>query len=86
MPSTVIQSFAYDSASAALDVTFVTGRRYRYFLVPPYVAEEMREAFSKGRYFNARVRDRFPFEELEAEPETAPADLTSPGKGSRRRP
>jgi lysyl-tRNA synthetase class 2 len=70
MPSTAIRSFAYDRASAALDVTFVTGRRYRYFLVPPYVAEGLSDAFSKGRYFNARIRDRFPFEELE--PEAAP--------------
>jgi lysyl-tRNA synthetase class 2 len=86
MPSTVIRSFAYDRAGAALDVTFVTGRRYRYFLVPPYIADGMSEAFSKGRYFNARVRDRFPFEELEGEAEAAPARVASRGKGSRRRP
>jgi lysyl-tRNA synthetase class 2 len=86
MPSSVIRSFAYDRDSAALDVTFVTGRRYRYFLVPPYVADEMREAFSKGRYFNARIRDRFPFEELAAEAEPAPAAVTSRRKGSPRRP
>jgi lysyl-tRNA synthetase class 2 len=86
MPSTVIRSFAYDRAGAALDVTFVTGRRYRYFLVPPYIAEGMSEAFSKGRYFNARVRDRFPFEELEGEAAAAPARVASRGKGSRRRP
>lgn len=59
MPSTVIRHFAYDSARAALEVTFVTGRRYRYERVPPRVAEQLRGAFSKGRYFNARIRDRF---------------------------
>jgi lysyl-tRNA synthetase class 2 len=87
MPSTAIRAFSYDRERAALDVTFVTGRRYRYFLVPPYVAEELGQAFSKGRYFNARIRDRFPFEELAAESEAAPAPaVTSRGKGNRRRP
>lgn len=86
MPSSVIRSFAYDRVSAALDVTFVTGRRYRYFMVPAYIASGLSEAFSKGRFFNARIRDRFPFEELEAESEAAPAPVTSRGKGNRRRP
>jgi hypothetical protein len=87
MPSTAIRKFSYDAERAALDVTFVTARRYRYFLVPAYVAEEFSQAFSKGRYFNARIRDRFPFEELESEEQAAPArPVTSRGKGSRRRP
>jgi lysyl-tRNA synthetase class 2 len=74
MPSQVIRSFAYDADSAALDVTFVTGRRYRYFLVPPHVAESLRNAFSKGRYFNARIRDHFPCEELPASGEEPPRE------------
>jgi hypothetical protein len=86
MPSSAIRSFTYDQARAAMDVTFVTGRRYRYFLLPAYVAQGMDEAFSKGRYFNARIRDRFPFEELAPEPELSETALTSPRKGSRRRP
>jgi len=67
MPSTVIRRFAYDPDSRALDVTFITGRRYRYFAVPGDVAQSFREAFSKGRFFNARIRDHFRFEELERE-------------------
>lgn len=65
MPSTVIRSFDYDPARAALDVSFVTGRRYRYHDVPPHVAERFRAAFAKGRYFNMRIRGRFACEELE---------------------
>lgn len=67
MPSTAIRRFDYDPAQAALTVTFVTGRRYRYAGVPERVAEAFRAAFSKGRFFNARIRDRFAYEELEAE-------------------
>jgi hypothetical protein len=85
MPSSVILSFAYDHERAALCVTFVNGRRYRYFLVPACVASGLGEAFSKGRYFNARIRDRFPCKELAPEADPAPR-LTSRGKGSRRRP
>ena len=64
MPSTVIRRFAYDPAGRALDVLFVTGRCYRYREVPAEVAEEFRESFSKGRFFNARIRDRYPCERL----------------------
>jgi hypothetical protein len=85
MPSSVIRSFTYDRDRAALDVTFVTGRRYRYFMVPTHVADGFGEAFSKGRYFNARVRDRFPCEEVEPEADRLPR-LTSRGTGNRRPP
>jgi len=69
MPSTVIRSFTYDPASCALDVEFVSGRRYRYAAVPEDTAQAFRAAFSKGRFFNARIRDNFACEELEPEPE-----------------
>ena len=67
MPSTVIRWFRYDPAARTLDVGFVTGRRYRYREVPPDVADAFKGAFSKGRFFNARIRDRFAFDELEGE-------------------
>lgn len=69
MPSTVIRSFDYHPASHALGVEFVSGRRYRYRGVPVEVAEAFREAFAKGRFFNARIRDNYPCDELSPEPE-----------------
>lgn len=63
MPSSAIRDFAYDAAAAVLDVTFVGGRRYRYFAVPPQVARGLQEAPSRGSFFNATIRDRFGFEE-----------------------
>lgn len=65
MPSTVIRRFEYDPAHQALDVEFVSGRRYRYSGVPESVVQAFRAASSKGRFFNARIRDAYPFEELE---------------------
>jgi hypothetical protein len=72
MPSTVIRSFDYHPATGALDVTFVSGRRYRYAGVPEAVARAFREAFSKGRFFNAHIRDAYRYVELGADavPET----------------
>lgn len=64
MPSSVINRFTYDAARTALDVTFVSGRRYRYHDVPPMVADRFDRAASKGQFFNTRIRDRFDFEEL----------------------
>ena len=65
----MIRRFDYDPAARALDVEFVSGRRYRYAGVPESVAQAFREAFSKGRFFNTRIRDRYPCRELETEGE-----------------
>lgn len=65
MPSTAIHDFRYDYDARALEVTFVTGRRYLYHDVPPGAAEAFRSAFSKGRHFNAHIRDLYSFTELE---------------------
>jgi lysyl-tRNA synthetase class 2 len=64
MPSTAIRAACYHPDQRALDLTFVTGRRYRYFAVPPEVAEGFAAARSKGAWFNARIRNRFDFAEI----------------------
>jgi hypothetical protein len=64
MPSSVIRSFTYDPVSRGLVIEFVTGRVYLYSGVPQDEAEAFRAAFSKGRYFNAHIRDRYPAREL----------------------
>lgn len=48
-------------------VEFVTGRRYVYRDVPEGEARAMRGAFAKGRYFNARIRYRYPCREVDGE-------------------
>jgi hypothetical protein len=54
----------YEAEHARLTVSFTTGRVYQYFLVPPDVAAAFRMAFSKGTYFNARIRDHYTFREV----------------------
>lgn len=67
MPSTVIKDFDYDRAARELEVLFTTGRRYIYRDVPQAVADELKTAFSKGRYFNAHIRDAYDYRECVAE-------------------
>jgi hypothetical protein len=59
MPSSVIRSYHYDPYEHALDLVFVSGRRYRYHEVPEETYDAMRKAFSKGEFFNAYIRDQY---------------------------
>lgn len=70
MPSTVIRRFLYDPGKKELWVEFVTGRRYVYEEVPEEVASAFRSAFSKGIYFNSRIRSGFRCREVTAEAAT----------------
>jgi KTSC domain-containing protein len=64
MPSSVIRHFHYRPEEAELEILFTTGRRYVYRDVPPETADAFRAAFSKGRYFNAHIRDEYDFSEV----------------------
>lgn len=64
MPSTVIRRFSYDETQRRLRVTFTSGDIYDYLAVPPEVDSGLRAAFSKGRYFAARIRDCYAFERI----------------------
>jgi lysyl-tRNA synthetase class 2 len=66
MPSSVIRRFAYDPEREELDVLFTTGRRYLYHRVPQGEADAFRAAFSKGRHFNAHIRDAYDYTERAA--------------------
>jgi hypothetical protein len=62
MPSTSIRKSEYDPATHTLSIWFVTsGSRYDYEGVPPETYARFQTAFSKGRFFNAHIRDRFRF-------------------------
>ncbi len=63
MASTTIERFEYDHPRKTLSIWFVeSGRRYDYTEVPPDVATAFNIATSKGRFFNERIRDHYPFE------------------------
>ena len=64
MPSAVIRRFRYDEDSRTLFVAFTSGEDYAYFEVPPETAAEFRLAFSKGTFFQSRIRDRFAYQRI----------------------
>ena len=67
MPSTSIRQIAYDSDTRVLSVWFVsTGKRYDYAEVPPETYLAFRHAASKGRFFNAHIRDHYSYRLREA--------------------
>lgn len=61
MPSSVIRHYRYDPAEARLDIEFVSGETYSYFDVPEAVVSGLRGAFSKGRFFQNHIRDKFAY-------------------------
>ncbi|RDV05268.1 KTSC domain-containing protein [Undibacter mobilis] len=64
MPSSVVAKIAYDEKLSRLVVTFVSGRVYEYYLVPPSVADSFSTAPSKGTYFNEHIRDNYTCREI----------------------
>lgn len=60
--STVIGTVGY---SRVLEIQFESGRIYQYYDVPQDIFEGMLNAESKGKYFNANVRGKFRYQEIE---------------------
>jgi hypothetical protein len=67
MPSSVIRFFRYEPDTRELKVTFVNGRLYVYEDVPPEVAAAFQTAFSKGTFFNHKIRDRYAYRDITQE-------------------
>ena len=51
--------------SRVLEIEFESGRIYQYFHVPKNIYTAMLNAPSKGKYFNANIRGKFPYQEIE---------------------
>lgn len=60
--SSVLAAVAY--APDEFWAEFTTGEIYRYSNVPLSVYQNLLGAQSKGRYFNACIRDNFPFDHV----------------------
>lgn len=59
--SEAILRLHYEAGRRELDVVFTSGRVYRYFAVPADVYQVFLAAESKGRFFNAEIRDCYDF-------------------------
>jgi lysyl-tRNA synthetase class 2 len=63
--STAIHEIDYDADRAKLMVQFASGERYVYVGVPGEVHRSFVAADSKGRFFQAEIRDQYPYNRLE---------------------
>jgi len=62
--SSAILDIEYDRVRRSLHVTFVSGDLYAYEEVPARAHRAFLVAESKGRFFQAEIRDRYPFTKL----------------------
>lgn len=58
--SSNIRSIGHEADSLTLEIEFVNGRIYQYSGVPTHEYEAFISADSKGRYFNAQIKGRYP--------------------------
>ena len=59
--SSSLMAVGFDSATQTLEVEFQNERVYRYYGVPWAVFADLQGAGSKGRFFNSRIRNRYPY-------------------------
>lgn len=64
MPSTVISSVSYEPQTSTLVIKYVSGIAYHYKQVPEKVYKELKASFSKGRYLNHHIKNKYPFERV----------------------
>ena len=62
--SSAILAAEHDAASGRLAIRFVSGETYVYDGVPRAVYAALLAAPSKGGFFQAEIRDRYPFARL----------------------
>ncbi len=62
--SSVMRFVAYDDDAGELDITFTSGRTYRYFAVPPEIYAGLLAAESHGEFFNQCIKDLFDYAEV----------------------
>jgi KTSC domain len=63
--SSVLASVLYMRELRLLEVEFNSGKLYRYFDVPKQSYNELLTAESKGRYFNANIRNCFSSKQID---------------------
>lgn len=64
--SAAISEIRYDEGRAKLFVRFVDGDAYVYVGVPGEVHRSFMDADSKGRFFAFEIRDRYPYNRIDA--------------------
>jgi hypothetical protein len=64
LQSSMMTFAKYDDDACELDITFTSGKTYRYLEVPVEIYEGLLDAESKGEFFNDSIKDEFNFSEV----------------------
>jgi hypothetical protein len=59
-----IRAIGFDAENSTLEVEFANGLVYQYQGVPQTEYDALMEASSKGTYFSANIKGRYPFVKL----------------------
>jgi hypothetical protein len=62
--SSVLAATTYIPEAEILMVEFVGGECYQYSAVPPHLYQQLLQPDSLGSFFNASIRNQFPFYRL----------------------
>ena len=57
-------SVTYNPILQYLFIEFTDGSGYEYANVPPWIALDLVQSSSAGRYFNYQIRNNYPFEQI----------------------
>lgn len=66
--SSTIHAIGYDESSHTMEVIFNNGGIYVFVDVPPAEYKAFLKAESKGRHFNANIRNFYPYWRLHRQP------------------
>ncbi len=62
--SSDLRSIGYDAETQVLEIEFHSGGIYQYSRVPESTWQRLLGAPSKGRYFHASIKDRYPYRRI----------------------
>jgi hypothetical protein len=62
--SSMMTSVRYDHGARELDITFTSGKTFRYLNVPLETYVDLLDAESKGDFFNDNIKDEFVYAEV----------------------
>jgi len=62
--STEIEWIGYEQKQSMLQVEFLTGGVYQYQDVPRHVYDDFLSAPSHGKYFETRIKGRYPYRKV----------------------
>jgi KTSC domain len=62
--SSMMTFVKYDDDAGELDITFASGKTYRYLEVPSEIYDGLLDAESKGKFFNDNIKDAFVHSEV----------------------